>query len=73
MDTEVIADQPLSVGSDETHSGAEAYSGAGGNASGGNVGEGDGLIDLFSGICPMLCLSMMTDKYVREWWRWWRC
>jgi hypothetical protein len=46
---EGVADPPLPDCTDEKKSGAEAYTGAGGNASGGNVeGEG-GLINLFSG------------------------
>jgi len=43
-------DKPVKGGGDDGgHSGAEAYSGAGGDASGGDVEGGDGLINLSSG------------------------
>jgi len=52
VNVEASVDLPLPDGSDERKSGAEAHTGAGGNASGGSAEGEDGLIDLFSGAQP---------------------
>jgi hypothetical protein len=49
MNAETAADNPLRDGGHGSDSGPAAYSGAGGNAAGGNVYGEDGFIDLFSG------------------------
>lgn len=53
---------PLLDGANERDSGAEAYTGAGGNASGGNVEGGGGLINLFSGAYRTLGRSIAPDR-----------
>jgi len=73
MNPEATADQTLPDGGDQKYSGAAAYTGAGGNASGGSVEGGDDLISLFSGTHRIPGPSMTPDKCVREWWRRWRC
>lgn len=49
VNAEASVDLPLPDGSDERKSGAEAYTGAGGDASGGSAEGEDGLLSLFSG------------------------
>jgi len=69
MDAEANTDRPLLDGSEERKSGAEAHTGAGGNASGGSVeGEG-GLINLFSGTHRAFGLSVMPDNHMSRKWR----
>jgi len=61
MNIETNNNGPLLDGNEEMKSGAEAYTGAGGDASGGSAeGEG-GLINLFSGTHRALGSSVTPD------------
>jgi hypothetical protein len=64
---------PLLDGGNGRDSGAEAYTGAGGKASGGSVEGKGGLINLFSGAYRTPGWSIAPEQLVRQWWRRWRC
>ena len=69
IEAESNTDRRLLDGGEERKSGAEAHTGAGGNASGGSVeGEG-GLINLFSGTHRALGPPVMLDSHMSRKWR----
>lgn len=69
MNAEANTDRPLLDGGEERKSGAEAHTGAGGNASGGSVEGDSGLINLLSGRHRALGPSVTPDKHMSRKWR----